>query len=600
MKRIAKSIGLLFVMVLLCSFAVVNAVALDADASLVVDDYALIVDGAVDSTAITNAESEKIYYDEETQTLTLKNYRGGAISAKNLGELNLVLYGSNIVESGENENAIYLLNTDLIVEASTVGSVGITSGAEGIFCESSIDSERNHSIIIYSGRVAMTAVETYYDAADATEYDAGGVSASGAVYIFGGTLKVTSASNAVDCQDFYVKEGTVQLESRSGTGIYCDYFYNENGDVTIYGGDSGIYANENITMCDGTLDVESHHAETLVSMGTIDFYGGDTVLSSTMSAAIIVLNDTYIADAIGLYNPEVIPNSLYGNEIQKTTFESDNTTWYLTTIGKAGFSFDLEEMKYYNSAKEASITQVYPYLSEFEDGWYACDDGYYFTDYTGFAKNEYGTWYFEDGVLSFDVDDVIYDELDDTWKYTRGSKADYGYTGIAKNSNGWWRVEDGIVNFDATGVFKNELGWWYCKDGKVQFNYTGIQKNDLGWWRIVGGKVDFSATGVYQNELGWWYCENGKVNFNYTGIKNNSYGWWRIENGKVNFSATGVYQNELGWWYCKDGKVDFNFTGIGHNSNGSWYCKNGKVDFSKNGRVYYSGKYYTVKGGKVV
>lgn len=235
-----------------------------------------------------------------------------------------------------------------------------------------------------------------------------------------------------------------------------------------------------------------------------------------------------------------------------------------------------------------------------DGNWYSCQNGEK-VNYTGFADNDYGTWYVENGRVTFAKNDVIYDnrEGEGNWKYVVESKFAVKNT-VAQNSNGWWRIENGIVNFGATGVYQNELGWWYCKGGKVQFGYTGIQSNANGWWRIEGGKVNFSATGVYQNELGWWYCLNGKVQFNYTGIKNNANGWWRIENGKVNFSANGVYQNENGWWKVENGKVNFSFTGIASNSNGRWYCVNGKVDFSKNGSVYYGGRYYTVRGGKIV
>lgn len=211
-----------------------------------------------------------------------------------------------------------------------------------------------------------------------------------------------------------------------------------------------------------------------------------------------------------------------------------------------------------------------------DGNWYSCQNGEK-VNYTGFADNDYGTWYVENGRVTFAKNDVIYDSVAGNWKYILGSKFAVKNT-VAQNSNGWWRIENGIVNFGATGVYQNENGWWYCKGGKVQFGYTGIQSNANGWWRIEGGKVNFSATGVYQNEFGWWYCEGGKVQFNYTGVKSNAYGWWKIEGGKV----------------------DFKFTGIAANEYGKWYCKNGKVDFSKNGKVTYQGTTYTIKGGKVV
>ncbi len=295
------------------------------------------------------------------------------------------------------------------------------------------------------------------------------------------------------------------------------------------------------------------------------------------------------------------------------------------------------------------------------NGWYYINsEGRVDFSFNGFATNKNGSWYIEDGKVTFNKNSVIKDTAGDlgtkgTWYYVVGSQVQFGYTGLAnyKNENGWYYIKNGAVDFTANTVAKNINGWyyveggkvdfsyngfatnqngsWYIENGKVTFNknsvikdttgalgtkgtwyyvvgsqvqygYTGLAnyKNENGWWYIKNGAVDFTANTVAKNKNGWYYVTDGKVQFGFTGLANysNANGWWYIKDGKVDFSASGVYKNKNGWYYVTGGKVDFSFNGIGSNSNGNWVIKNGKVDFSYNGTYTYGGTIYNVTDGK--
>ncbi len=299
-----------------------------------------------------------------------------------------------------------------------------------------------------------------------------------------------------------------------------------------------------------------------------------------------------------------------------------------------------------------------------EDGnWYYYVDGEIDWSYNGFASNENGDWWIDDGMVTFDKNSVIQDEdgvlgEEGVWYYVVESKVQHNFTGLAdySNENGWWYIEEGEVDFDAQGVYKNTNGWFYVTGGKVDFTYTGFASNsngdwyiedgevtfekqgilkdkegalgsssdwyyvieskvqtgftglsnfsnENGWWYITKGKVDFTHNGVDKNNNGWYYVTDGKVQFGFTGLADysNSNGWWYIKNGKVDFTHNGVDKNKNGWFYVTDGKVQFGYTGVANyaNSNGWWYIKNGKVDFSANTVAKNKNGWWYVLGGKV-
>ncbi len=229
-------------------------------------------------------------------------------------------------------------------------------------------------------------------------------------------------------------------------------------------------------------------------------------------------------------------------------------------------------------------------LNKVDGVWGYYVDGKLDASYNGFAENSNGQWYVEDGVVTFDRNDVLKDAdgvfgTAGAWYYVVGSKVQDRFTGLAnyKNSNGWWYIKNGKVDFSHNGVDKNANGWWYVTGGKVDFSANTVAKNSNGWWYILGGKVQFGFTGLadYSNSNGWWYIKNGKVDFTHNGVDKNKNGWWYVTGGKVQFGFTGLanYKNSNGWWYIKDGKVDFGAGGVYKNNNGWWYVNGGKVLF---------------------
>ena len=254
------------------------------------------------------------------------------------------------------------------------------------------------------------------------------------------------------------------------------------------------------------------------------------------------------------------------------------------------------------------------------------------TDFTGFAQNENGWWYVENGQVTFKQNDVIYGTVngETAWWHVKNSQVMYDTT-VAHNENGWWYVKDGKVDFTYNGFAENENGWWYLEDGKVTLKKDGIIHGEVdgetAWWHVKDSKVT-SDTTVAHNANGWWYVKDGKVDFTYEGFADNENGWWYLENGKVTFkkddiihgevngetawwhikdskvtSDTTVAHNANGWWYVKDGKVDFTYEGFADNENGWWYLENGKVTFKKDdiihGEVNGETAWWHIKDSKV-
>ncbi len=121
--------------------------------------------------------------------------------------------------------------------------------------------------------------------------------------------------------------------------------------------------------------------------------------------------------------------------------------------------------------------------------------------------------------------------------YIKDGKVDFSYTGFAKNNNGWWYLENGKVTFGRNDVIKGTVngvtGWWHVVGSKVTYDNT-VAKNSNGWWKITKGKVDFSYNGIAQNSNGWWYLEGGKVNLGYNGKVKVGSKVYTVRNGKVN------------------------------------------------------------------
>ncbi len=262
-----------------------------------------------------------------------------------------------------------------------------------------------------------------------------------------------------------------------------------------------------------------------------------------------------------------------------------------------------------------TVTCVSGSLKKVNGVWGYYKNGKLQTNYTGFAVNESGKWYVENGIVSKKKNGVFKDKTgaigsSSDWYYVLNSKVQTSFTGLShyKNSSGWWYITKGKVDRSYTGLAKNQNGWFYVKNGKVDRSYTGFAKNSSGKWYVSGGKVTKTKNGVFKDKTGaigtknaWYYVINSKVQTSFTGLANysNSSGWWYITKGKVDRSYTGLAKNKNGWFYLTNGKVNRSYTGLATNSNGTWYVKNGKVQKSFTGTVTINGKKYSVTKGKV-
>ncbi|MCC8149910.1 MAG: N-acetylmuramoyl-L-alanine amidase, partial [Lachnospiraceae bacterium] len=167
---------------------------------------------------------------------------------------------------------------------------------------------------------------------------------------------------------------------------------------------------------------------------------------------------------------------------------------------KAGFPAIIIEHAFMSSSSDVS-----KYLST-ESGLKSLG----VADATGIA-NYYG--------LSVSTTDIVYNSSTGKWEYTVNGVADTSYTGFAKNSNGWWYVEDGIVTFNKNDVIKGTVngteGWYYVTGSKVDLTYNGFASNSNGWWYIENGTVTFTKNSVIQGTVNgtkaWWYVVGSKV-----------------------------------------------------------------------------------------
>ncbi|MCF0229920.1 MAG: hypothetical protein HUJ76_09555 [Parasporobacterium sp.] len=246
-----------------------------------------------------------------------------------------------------------------------------------------------------------------------------------------------------------------------------------------------------------------------------------------------------------------------------------------------------------------------------KDGiWWAVINGKADPEYTGFASNENGTYYFENGLMDFSAKGIFKGVVNGIkgWWYVSNSKVKYVNT-FASNDYGWWYVSNGMVDTSSNGIFKGTVngikGWWYVKNGKVKYVNT-FASNDYGWWYVSNGMVDVSVNSVIKGTVngikGWWYVKNGKVKFVNTFAENEN-GWWYLSNGMVDFATNSVIKGTVngikGWWYVKNSKVKFVDT-IAKNQNGWWYINKGMVDFDYKGFGTNSNGTFYFKDGKLV
>ena len=186
-------------------------------------------------------------------------------------------------------------------------------------------------------------------------------------------------------------------------------------------------------------------------------------------------------------------------------------------------------------------------------------------------------------------------KVDGKWSYYKNGVIDTTYTGFADNEYGTWYVKDGKLN-TMTGMVKVDGTWWYVKGGKKDTSFTGFASNAYGTWYMKDGKLN-TMTGMVKVDGTWWYVKGGKKDTSFTGFASNAYGTWYMKDGKLN-TMTGMVKVDGTWWYVKGGKKDTSFTGFASNAYGTWYMKDGKLN-TMTGTVIVDGQTYSVVNGKL-
>ena len=68
---------------------------------------------------------------------------------------------------------------------------------------------------------------------------------------------------------------------------------------------------------------------------------------------------------------------------------------------------------------------------------------------------------------------------------------DLRYTGMALNEYGWWYFNDGILDLKYTGVGENEYGLWYYRKGIIRYDYNGTAVYNDKEYTFTNGHADF-------------------------------------------------------------------------------------------------------------
>lgn len=186
---------------------------------------------------------------------------------------------------------------------------------------------------------------------------------------------------------------------------------------------------------------------------------------------------------------------------------------------------------------------------------------------------------------------LVYDSIDNKWKYYQNGTVATYFTALVKYGNDWYYVQNGVINFGAYGLVQKGSDWWCVRGGKVDFGAYGLVQKGSDWWYVRGGKVDFGTYGLVQKGSDWWNVRGGKVDFGSTGLVQKGSDWWYVRKGKVDFAANTAVKHNNNWWAVRGGKVDFSYNGIVSNQNGQWLANSGRIDFTKSG-IYTDGKNY--------
>ena len=66
----------------------------------------------------------------------------------------------------------------------------------------------------------------------------------------------------------------------------------------------------------------------------------------------------------------------------------------------------------------------------------------------------------------------------------------YGcYTGMALNEYGWWYFNNGLLDLNYTGIASNEYGSWYYRNGNIAYDYSGTVADNGKTYTVQNGFV---------------------------------------------------------------------------------------------------------------
>ena len=171
-------------------------------------------------------------------------------------------------------------------------------------------------------------------------------------------------------------------------------------------------------------------------------------------------------------------------------------------------------------------------------------------------------------------------------------------TGLVKVNGSHFYIKNGIWQRYETGLIKFSGKWFYVVDGKWANKITTLVKINGQWFFIEKGKwISQNVLVKYQGKH--FYIKSGKWQNNFKGFVKYKDKYFYIVSGKWANKTTTLVKYKGVYHYVKNGKF-CETTTIFKYKGTRFYIKYGVAQLKFSGRVYYNGKYYTVKKGKVV
>lgn len=192
----------------------------------------------------------------------------------------------------------------------------------------------------------------------------------------------------------------------------------------------------------------------------------------------------------------------------------------------------------------------------------------------------------------------IVKESDNKWYYyVNGKKSDA--TTLASISGKWYYIKNGIWSNTTTALVKMSDKSYYIRNGMWRNTTTAPVKLSGKWYYIKKGIWQSTTTAIVKANEKWFYIKNGMWKNTTTSLIKVSGTWYYVKEGRWNPSTKTLIKYSGKWFYIEGGKwvqktLIFTYSGK------KFYIKSGKAALDFSGTVYINGKYYKIKGGKVV